>query len=154
MRTLGRRWCICDLEDSKRRYSALLNTYDLRGTWVQSPDVRDEHGVGIHVGDYKTKLEEGAIVELEVILKLWTIKPRNNPINPHDAQGSRVYQIMLQHMQLLLCAKYMQTAFVDSLSAKEGKRRAVDEAVDQSPSKKGFFTTMLEDDEPEYDMIE
>lgn len=67
---LGRHWRICDLEDSKGRYSALLNTYDLRGTRVESPDVRDEHGVRIHVSDYKKKLKDGAIVELEVILKL------------------------------------------------------------------------------------
>lgn len=67
---LGRHWRICDLEDSKGRYSTLLNTYDLRGTRVESPDVRDEHGVRIHVSDYKKKLTDGAIVELEVILKL------------------------------------------------------------------------------------
>lgn len=67
---LDRWWRICDLEDSKGRYSALLNTYDLRGTRVQSPDVCDEHGVRIHVSEYKTKLTEGTIVELEVILKL------------------------------------------------------------------------------------
>ncbi|KAG1811777.1 uncharacterized protein BJ212DRAFT_1483507 [Suillus subaureus] len=150
----GRWWRICDLEDSKRHYSALLNTYDLRGTRVQSPDVRDEHGVRIHVSDYKTKLKEGAIVELEVILKLWTIKPRNNTSNPRDAQGSRVYQIMLQYMQLLPCAKYTQSVFVDSLSARKGKRRAVDEAVNQSPTKKGSFSTTLEDDESKYTMID
>ncbi|KAG1735269.1 uncharacterized protein EDB91DRAFT_560764 [Suillus paluster] len=64
-------WRICDLEDSKGRYSALLNKYNhLRGTAVQTPDVRDEHGARIHVSDYKTKLKEGAIVELEVILRL------------------------------------------------------------------------------------
>lgn len=61
---------ICDLEDTRGRYSALLNTYDLRGTKVLSPDVRDEHGVRIHVSDYKNKLKEGMIVELSVILKL------------------------------------------------------------------------------------
>ncbi|KAG2040731.1 hypothetical protein BDR03DRAFT_979950 [Suillus americanus] len=151
---LGRWWRICNLKDSKRHYSALLNTYDLHGTRVQSPNVRDKHGVRIHVSDYKTKLKEGAIVELEVILKLWTIKPCNNPSNPRDAQGSRVYQIMLQYMQLLPCAKYMQSIFVDSLSARKGKRRAVDEAVNQSPTKKGSFATTLEDDESKYTMIE
>ncbi|KAG2044656.1 hypothetical protein BDR03DRAFT_1003908 [Suillus americanus] len=83
----------------------------------------------------------------------WTIKPRNNPSNPHDAQGSRVYQIMLQYMQLLPCAKYMQSVFVDSLSTRKGKRRAVDEAVNQSPTKKGSFATTLKDDESEYTMI-
>ncbi|KAG2039652.1 hypothetical protein BDR03DRAFT_980585 [Suillus americanus] len=150
----GRWWCICDLKDLKRHYSALLNMYDLRGTRVQSPNVWDEHGVHIHVSDYKTKFKEGAIVELEVILKLWTIKPRNNPSNPRDTQGSRVYQIMLQYMQLLPCAKYTQSIFIDSLSAGKGKRRAVDEAVNQSPTNKGSFATTLKDDEPEYTMIE
>ncbi|KAG1904460.1 uncharacterized protein F5891DRAFT_1207513 [Suillus fuscotomentosus] len=123
----NRWWRICDLEDSKGRYSALLNTYDLRGTRVQSPDVHDEHGVQIHVSEYKTKLMEGAIVELEVILKLWTIKPcSNNASNPRDANGSHVYQMMLQHMQLLPCEKYMQAAFINSI--KDGKRKATDEA--------------------------
>ncbi|KAG1803852.1 uncharacterized protein HD556DRAFT_1484364 [Suillus plorans] len=120
---------ICDLEDSKGHYSALLNTYDLRGTRVQSPDVRDEHGVRIHVSEYKTKLTEGTIVELEVILKLWTIKPRsNNASNPRDANGSRIYQMMLQHMQLLPCEKYMQAAFVNSIKDGREKRKATNEA--------------------------
>jgi hypothetical protein len=52
------------------RYSGLLNTYDLRGTRVVFPDVRDEKGVRIHVSEYNSKLKEGAIIELEVILKL------------------------------------------------------------------------------------
>ncbi|KAG1769754.1 hypothetical protein EDD22DRAFT_948726 [Suillus occidentalis] len=148
----GRHWRICDLEDSKGHYSALLNTYDLHGTRVESPDIRDEHGVRIHVSDYKKKLTDGAIVELEVILKLWTIKPRtnnNNASNPRDANGSRVYQIMLQHMQLLPCEKYMQAAFVNSIKDGKGKRKATDEeseAMGQSPSKKGSFSAAVEDE--------
>jgi hypothetical protein len=67
---VGCSWHISDLKDSRGRYSALLNMYNLHGTRVQSPDVQDKHGVRIHVGDYKTKLKEGMIVELEVILKL------------------------------------------------------------------------------------
>jgi hypothetical protein len=63
-------WRISDLEDSRGRYSGLLNMYDLRGTRVVSPDVRDEKGVRIHVSEYNSKFKEGAIIELEVILKL------------------------------------------------------------------------------------
>jgi hypothetical protein len=37
---------------------------------VESPNVRDEKGARIHVSEYKTKLNQDAIVELEVILKL------------------------------------------------------------------------------------
>ena len=66
----GRLWRISDLEDSRGRYSGLLNTYDLRSTRVVSPDVRDEKGVRIHVSEYNPKLKEGAIIELEVIVKL------------------------------------------------------------------------------------
>jgi len=44
--------------------------YDLRGTRVVSPDMRDEKGVHIHVSEYNSKFKEGAIIELEVILKL------------------------------------------------------------------------------------
>jgi len=44
--------------------------YDLRGTRTVSPDVRDEKGVRIHVSEYNSKFKEGAIIELEIILKL------------------------------------------------------------------------------------
>ena len=54
---------------SQGRYSGVLNTYDLRGTRIVSPDVRDEKGIRIHVSEYNPKLKEGAIIELEVILK-------------------------------------------------------------------------------------
>ncbi|KAG1830306.1 hypothetical protein EV424DRAFT_1535012 [Suillus variegatus] len=100
--------------------------------------------------EYKTKLTEGAIVELEVILKLWTIKPRsNNASNPRDANGSRVYQMMLQHMQLLPCEKYMQAAFVNSIKDGREKRKATDEASEamgQSPAKKGSFSAGVGDE--------
>jgi hypothetical protein len=62
-------WRISDLEDSRGRYSGLLNTYYLHGIRVISLDVRDEKGVHIHVSEYNSKLKEGAII-LEVIAKL------------------------------------------------------------------------------------
>jgi hypothetical protein len=58
------------LERVRSRYSGLLNTYDMRGTRVVSPDVCDEKGVRIHVSEYNSKLKEGASIELEVILTL------------------------------------------------------------------------------------
>ncbi|KAG1721369.1 uncharacterized protein EDB91DRAFT_1088475 [Suillus paluster] len=146
-------WHICDLKDSRGQYSALLNTYDLHGTRVQSPDDRDEHSVHIHVSDYKTKLKEGMIVELEVILKLWNIKPRRDNPNPRNVNGSHIYQIMLQHMQLLPCTKYTQPIFVDSLKDRKGKRKATDEMTGQSPTKKGSFTGVSDKDELEYTMV-
>ena len=66
----GRLWRISDLEDSRGHYFGLLNTSDLRSTRIVSPDVRDEKGIRIHVSEYSSKLKEGAIIELEVILKL------------------------------------------------------------------------------------
>lgn len=51
----------------------------------------------------------------------------------------------MQHMQLLPCNKYTQSAFVDTL---KGKRKAVDvgEAIGQSPTKKGPLTDRQEED--------
>ena len=74
----------------------------------------------------------------------WTIKPRNSS-NTHDAKGSRIYQVMMQHMQQLPCTKYTQSTFVDTL---KGKRKAVDvgEAIGQSPTKKGPFAARHEED--------
>ncbi|KAG2146100.1 uncharacterized protein EDB93DRAFT_1337664 [Suillus bovinus] len=147
-KSAGRSWCICDLEDSKGCYSALLTTYDLCGMRVQSLDICDERGVQIHVSEYKTKLKEGSIVELEVILKLWTIKPCSNSSNPCDANSSHIYQMMLQHMQLLPCEKYMQAAFVNLIKDGKGKRKAADKAsetMSQSPTKKGSFSAVVGD---------
>ncbi|KAG0705980.1 hypothetical protein DFH29DRAFT_872713 [Suillus ampliporus] len=138
-----------------KKYSQVLveNEGKKSNGMVQSPDVRDEHGVHIHVSDYKTKLKEGMIVKLEVILKLWTIKPcRDNP-NPRNVNGSRVSQIMLQHMQILPCTKYTQPVFVDSLKDKKGKRKVMDETTGQSPTKKGSFTDVPDEDEDEYTMV-
>ncbi|KAG1729878.1 uncharacterized protein EDB91DRAFT_1085649 [Suillus paluster] len=101
-----------------------------------------------------SQLKEGMIVELEVILKLWTIKPRRDNPNPHDVNGSCIYQIMLQHMQLLPCTKYTQPVFVDSLKDRKGKRKAADETTGQSPTKKGSFTGVPDEDELEYTMVE
>lgn len=54
---------------------------------------------------------------------------------------------MMQYMQLLPCAKYTQSTFVDSLRVKD-KRKAADEdeALSQSPTKKGLFTATDEQD--------
>ncbi|KAG2128637.1 uncharacterized protein EDB93DRAFT_1108926 [Suillus bovinus] len=87
----------------------------------QSPDIHDERGVQIHVSEYKTKLKEGSIVELEM---------------------------MLQHMQLLPCEKYMQAAFINPIKDGKGKRKAADEAseaMSQSPIKKGSFSAVVGD---------
>ncbi|KAG1784928.1 uncharacterized protein HD556DRAFT_173979 [Suillus plorans] len=79
-------------------------------------------------------------------------KPRRD--NPRDVNGSRIYQIMLQHMQLLPCTKYTQPVFVDSLKDRKRKRKAADETTGQSPTKKGSFTGVPDEDELEYTMVE
>lgn len=62
---------------------------------------------------------------------------------------------MLQHMQLLPCAKYTQPVFVETLKAGKGNIKALDKAAGQSPTKKSSFTAAaVEEDELEYTMIE
>jgi hypothetical protein len=81
---------------------------------------------------------------LVLVANDFLIKPRNSS-NPRDANGSRIYHVMMQHMQLLPCTKYTQSACVDTL---KGKRKAVDvgEAIGQSSTKKGPFTAGHEED--------
>jgi hypothetical protein len=58
-------------------------------------------------------------------------------------------------MQLLPCTKYTQPTFMASLKDRKGKRKAKDNTTDQSPTKKGSSSAMLDDeDELEYFMIE
>ncbi|KAG1777811.1 hypothetical protein EV702DRAFT_1045185 [Suillus placidus] len=92
--------------------------------------------------DYKTKLKEGMIVELDIILKL----PHGNNPTPAMSMGL--------HMQPLPCTKYTQPIFVDLLKDKKGKRKAMDEATGQSPTKKSSFTDVLDEDKLEYTMVE
>lgn len=57
--------------------------------------------------------------------------------------------MMLQHMQLLPCEKYMQAAFVNSIKDGREKRKATDEASEamgQSPAKKGSFSAGVGDE--------
>ncbi|KAG1728134.1 hypothetical protein EDD22DRAFT_1054196 [Suillus occidentalis] len=63
------------------------------------------------------------------LLNTSTINPRRGNPNSRDIDGSRVYQIMLQHVPLLPCTKYTQPVSVDSFKDSLGKREAVDEVV-------------------------
>ncbi|KAG1783848.1 hypothetical protein EV702DRAFT_18839 [Suillus placidus] len=136
-----------DLYDPDNRYSGLAQLGD---TKVDSPDVRNEHGVEVlNVGEYMTKLQDGDVVEVEVILKLWNIRlPKDALPNSRDANGSRAYQLILRHTQLLPCAAYTKK----SLHNSKGKRKATDELEGQSPAKNSkicdiFDIEMETDDE-------
>jgi len=66
---------------------------------------------------------------------------------PHDINGSHVYQLMLHYMQLLPCTKYTQPTFMALLKDGKGKRKAKDDATDQSPTKKGSSSAVLDDED-------
>ncbi|KAG1873152.1 hypothetical protein F4604DRAFT_776883 [Suillus subluteus] len=139
---IGRSGGLLSPSKSKKPVAASTNQAEknaglaqLGDTRVDSPDVRNEHGVLLNVNDYRTKLQDGDIVEVEVILKLWNIRPPKNVLpNSRDANGSRIYQLILRRMQLLPCAAYTKKA-VQALHDPKGKRKATDELGGQSPAK-------------------
>ncbi|KAG1764059.1 hypothetical protein EV702DRAFT_1205219 [Suillus placidus] len=126
---------IRDLHDPLARYAGLG---PLRETKVEVPDVRDEHGMVIHPRDYAEKLAGARFVKLEVYIKLWSIpaKYKKDP-NMSDSEkfGSRNYQMILRQMQLLPCDAYLKPMIFDP----KGKRKASEDAEDQSPAKKNAF---------------
>ncbi|KAF8834653.1 hypothetical protein BDN67DRAFT_1016282 [Paxillus ammoniavirescens] len=87
--------------------------------------------------EYASKLHDSDIVEVEIILKLWNIKANKsgNDSFACDANGSRVYQLVLKNMTLLPAERYMQLAMIKALNFK-GKQKASSEAQGQSPTKK------------------
>ncbi|KAI6038046.1 hypothetical protein EDC04DRAFT_2698632 [Pisolithus marmoratus] len=122
-----------DLPDPHGRYVGLLKTYGaLAATKVTIPDVRDRQGVLITPAEYHNKISDGDIVEVEVILKLWSIPP-NPKGNPN---GSRVYQTILCSLKLLPFHAYSQENVFSATD--KGKRKADDKEVlsGQSPIKK------------------
>lgn len=62
-------------------------------------------------------------------------------MNSRDANGSRIYQLILRRMQLLPCAAYTKKAFHDP----KGKRKATDELGGQSPAKNSKMSTESHD---------
>ncbi|KAI6022305.1 hypothetical protein BKA83DRAFT_4126027 [Pisolithus microcarpus] len=117
---------ISDLPDPHGRYAGLLKMYSgLTNAKVTTPDI---------------KISDGDIVEVEVILKLWSIQPnpRGNP------NGSRIYQTILQSMKLLLFDSYsqqnvLQHTYPQPLPAADKGKCKVDGSetlAGQSPTKK------------------
>jgi hypothetical protein len=67
-----------------------------------------------------------------MVITRWNIRPAKNALpNSRDANGSRIYQLILQRMQLLPCAAYTKKALHDP----KGKRKAADKPRGQSPTK-------------------
>ncbi|KAI6004332.1 hypothetical protein EDC04DRAFT_2611660 [Pisolithus marmoratus] len=94
---------ISDLPDPHGRYAGLLKTYgELTEAKVTTPDVCDRQGLPITPAKYDSKISDGDIVKVEVILKLWCIQ-----LNPRgNVNGSHTYQAILQSMKLLLFHTY------------------------------------------------
>ncbi|KIK80933.1 hypothetical protein PAXRUDRAFT_763809 [Paxillus rubicundulus Ve08.2h10] len=137
-RKAGGQWKISDLKDPQGRYARLLNSHPtLHDTSVITPNVQDGKGVLIPPGEYASKLHDGDIVKVEIILKLWNIKANKSGNNSftHDANGSRVYQLVLKNMTLLPAERYTQPTMIKVPNFK-GKQKASSEAQGQSPTKK------------------
>ncbi|KAI6126021.1 hypothetical protein EDD16DRAFT_1702750 [Pisolithus croceorrhizus] len=96
---------IGDLPDPHGCYAGLLKTYGgLTDAKVTMPDMHNTWGVLITPVEYDSKISDGNVVEVEVILKLWSIQP-NSRGNPNS---SRIYQMILQSMKLLPFNSYLQ----------------------------------------------
>jgi hypothetical protein len=62
-------WKLADLADPEGRYSKLAATIR-KDTTIIVPEIRDGNGTLIHPQYYSSRLEHGAKVIVEVILKL------------------------------------------------------------------------------------
>ncbi|KAI5980528.1 hypothetical protein EDC04DRAFT_2917868 [Pisolithus marmoratus] len=140
----SRIWQFDDMPDPESRYASLKNSHDLKDVTVQSPDVFDTNGVFIHAAEYNTKLHDGQVMEVDVILRLWTFKPGLKDVN-----GSCIYQVMLQGMKLMPYAEYVKNNLVRRALPQtpdcKGKRKASESPCNQSPSKKTMTLSEVED---------
>ncbi|KAI6042232.1 hypothetical protein EDC04DRAFT_2971825 [Pisolithus marmoratus] len=132
----SRIWQFDDMPDPNCHYASLKSGHDLEDITVHSPDVFDTNCVFIHAVEYNTKLLHEQVVEVDVILRLWTFKP-----SAKDLNGSHVYQLMLQ--------KYVKNNLVyhslPHTPDHKGKRKASVSPTDQSPSKKNSTLREVED---------
>ncbi|KAI5990680.1 hypothetical protein EDD15DRAFT_2279784 [Pisolithus albus] len=132
---------LTDLPDPQGRYDGLAKSHNLSGITVHFPDVRDGHGKIIPPSEYGTKVNDGDVVEVEVVPKLWIIKPKPSaPPQSKDANGSHIYQLDLKKLKLLPYADYVRADLVKG----KGKRKATDEghhAGSPSPRKKRKTST-------------
>lgn len=125
---------LTDLPDPQGRYDGLAKSYNLSGVTIHYPDVRDHHGKIIPPSEYGMKINDGDIVEVEVVPKLWIIKPKPSaPTNSKDANGSHIYQLDLKKLKQLPYADYVQAHMVKGKS----KRKSNDDHADSPfPNKK------------------
>ncbi|KAH7921156.1 hypothetical protein BV22DRAFT_1132522 [Leucogyrophana mollusca] len=122
---------ITQLPDPQGRYAGVIAQLGLGSAKVNPPDVRDGMGALIHPRNYPDALPDGAVVDVEVFLKLWNIRGSGDMAS-RDPHGSRIYQVMLKSMKIL--PDY--TLDPDMVLGK-GKRKATDDlSIDQSPAKK------------------
>jgi hypothetical protein len=61
---------LSDLPDPLGRYAVVISQYNLRECTIQSPNVRNGHGVLIGPHEYGSKLATGDVVMVECMLKL------------------------------------------------------------------------------------
>ncbi|KAI6014936.1 hypothetical protein EDC04DRAFT_2903816 [Pisolithus marmoratus] len=137
-------WQFNDMPDPESCYASLKNSHDLKDVTVQSPDIFDTNGVVIHTAEYNTKLHNRQVVEVDIILCLWTFKP-----DLKDVNGSRIYQVMLQGMKLMPYAEYVKNNLIHHALPQtpdcKGKRKASESPCNQSPSKKAMTLSEVED---------
>ncbi|KAI6043155.1 hypothetical protein EDC04DRAFT_2600348 [Pisolithus marmoratus] len=140
----SRIWQFDDMPDPDCHYMSLKSGHDLEDFTVHSPDVFDTNGIFIHVVEYNTKLLHEQVIEVDIILRLWTFKP-----SVKDLNGSCVYQLMLQSMKLMPYAEYVKNNLVyhslPHTPNHKGKRKASISPVDQSPSKKNLTLREVEE---------
>ena len=145
-----------DMPDPHDIYSAALGASDTSQSFVHIPNVRDGDGNIILPQDYKLKLKDNAIVMVNVFLKLyvfqlisvtkkklttlqrWILRPniRNNTSYARkegDENGARIYQMILNSMQILPFSDPNQIGDPSSIGQ---KRKASDETPSKSESSK------------------
>ena len=151
------------MPDPEDIYSSALGASDTSQSFVHIPNVQDGDGNIILPQDYDLKLRDNAIVMMNVYLKLyvfylifpiiikiispsrWLLRPNNRTNSSYarkdgDENGTRIYQMILNSMQLLPFTDGYQIG--DPGSTGE-KRKASNEtlAKSDSPKKKTAKTT-------------
>ncbi|KAH0827359.1 hypothetical protein J3R83DRAFT_4003 [Lanmaoa asiatica] len=127
-------WSIFDMPDPAYRYKSLYDVCDLTEVKVMAPNVCDRNGTLIHAGKYEQKLQDGDVVKMDVIMKLWTIQVSGSGANSKDSNRSHIYQLVLHKMKLMPYDSYLKELFKDD---GKGKRKAKDEPIGHSLTKKG-----------------
>ncbi|KAF8479843.1 hypothetical protein JB92DRAFT_2837757 [Gautieria morchelliformis] len=85
---------LADFPNPQGRFSSVKNV--TASIPVIIPPVRDSQGATITPLQYNSSLTDGLLVDILTTLRMWHIKPDDK--NPN---GSRAYQLILKHMQVL-----------------------------------------------------